>query len=216
MRADHREEVPGMTDGRSQDGTNEARAWDEVQADAVKVLTEAARLRRPVRGQVADGGWEEHPSHAQPADWAEFITLAVAGAVANIGGVEKALRGRPGSWEAESVRSMLRSTVGEDPAELLRHRTEPLRVVLRPTEILADVGYDAVYDESQRILIERQNRCVWRYELAEDLSWRALDEGALECDAPSDEWMRPGSLLAVPRSKEAEQEYDRLLDLEAR
>lgn len=114
------------------------------------------------------------------------------------------------------MRTLLSSVVGEDPAELLRHRTEPLRVVLRPAEILADAGCHAVYDESQRILTEQRNRCVWRYELAEDVSWRALDEGAPECDARLDEWTRPGSVLAVPRSEEAEQECDRLLGLEAR
>lgn len=44
-------------------------------------------------------------THAGAVDWAEFVTLAVAGAVANVGSVEKALQGRPGSWEADSERS---------------------------------------------------------------------------------------------------------------
>lgn len=207
---------PAATDRRNQGGTSESSSWDELLADAVRVLTEAARLRRPVLEQGTSGGWQAHPTRTEPADWAQFVTLTLAGAAANIGGVEKALRGRPGSWEADSVRSMLGSTVGDDPAELLRHRTQPLRLVLRPAEILADLGYDAVYDESQRILLEEQNRRVWRYELDQDLSWRALDEGAPECDAPSDEWTRPGRVLVVARSEEDEQEYDRLLDLEAR
>ena len=116
------------------------RSWDEVLADAIRVLTEAARLRRPVMQQNAGGGWEPHPLHTEPADWAEFVTLAAAGAAANIGSIDRTLEGRPGSWEADAVRGMLLATVGEDPAELLRHRTEPIRVVLRPAEILSDLA----------------------------------------------------------------------------
>ncbi len=35
------------------------------------------------------------------------------------------LAGRPGSWEAGAVRSMLVSTVGYDDEDLDQHRTEP-------------------------------------------------------------------------------------------
>lgn len=210
--------VPAMTDSvhQHEDRTTEARAWDELLGDAVRVLTEAARLRRPVLEHAPDGGWQEHPTSAEPADWAQFVTLAVAGAAANVGGVEKALHSRHGSGEADIVRNMLRSTVGEDPGELVRHRTEPLRVVLHPAEILADLGYVAVYDECQRIVTEQQNQHVWRYQLAENLTWRALDETAPAYDRAADEGTRPGSVLAVPRSEADEQEYHRLLDLEAR
>ena len=41
------------TDRTNQDGTSEARSRDEVLADAVRVLTEAARLRRPLLEQAA-------------------------------------------------------------------------------------------------------------------------------------------------------------------
>jgi hypothetical protein len=105
--------------------SDQSRNQNEVLADAIRVLTEAARLRLPVLRQAETGGWQPHPLQTEPADWAEFITLAVAGAAANIGSIERALEGRPGSWEAHAVRSLLLSTVGEDPAELLRHRTEP-------------------------------------------------------------------------------------------
>ena len=118
------------------------------------------------------------PTQTEPADWAEFITLAVAGAAANVGSIDRALEGRPGSWEADAVRSMLLSTVGEDSAELLRHRTEPIRVVLRPAEILSDLGYAALYDESRQILQSEQDRHLWRYRLGEDRTWTPLDPGA--------------------------------------
>ena len=98
------------TDGTNQDGTSDARSWDEVLAEAVKVLTEAARLRRPVLEQAASAGWEAHPTRTEPADWAEFVTLAVAGAAAEIVAsrtvpgrkVSYLVRGRPGRSRAKS------------------------------------------------------------------------------------------------------------------
>jgi len=175
-----------------------------VLADAIRILTEAGRLRRPV---VEQGDAGVHPTRTTPADWAEFVTLAVAGAAANIGGVEKALSGRPGSWEAECVRSMLLSTVGEDPAELARHRTEPLRVVLSPSELLADMGYSAVYDESQRILAEARSHHVWSYRFTEDRHWQPLQENAPAADFDEEGLGHPGFVMTVPRS-----EHDALLD----
>jgi hypothetical protein len=199
------------------------RGWDEVLADAVRVLTEAARLRRPVMRQAADGGWEPDPVRTEPADWAEFVTLAVAGAAANVGSVDRALEGRPGSWEADAVRAMLLSTVGENPAELLRHRTEPIEVVLRPAEILADLGYAELYDESRQVLQEQQDRHVWRYRLGEDRTWTALDPGAPAYadafDVPAPEYeaatLRPGTVVTVPRSAADEAALDALEDREA-
>ncbi|MEO3939322.1 hypothetical protein V3N99_21635 [Dermatophilaceae bacterium Soc4.6] len=134
-------------------------------AATISALTEAARLQLPAPDP--DGREQSRPDEVstEPIDWAEFVTLALTGAVANLGGVSRALRGRPGSWEAESLRGLLQGAVGDDPVTLLRHRTEPLLVVLRPAEILADLGYDAVYDESQRLLREQQHQQVWRYQL---------------------------------------------------
>jgi hypothetical protein len=202
-----------------------ARGWDELLADAIRVLTEAARLRRPVLQQNASGGWEPHPSQTEPADWAEFVTLAVAGAAANIGSVDKALEGRPGSWEADAVRGMLLSTVGEDPAELLRHRSEPIQVVLRPAEILSDLGYAALYDVSRRIIQAEQDRHVWRYRLGEDEDWSPLDPGAPDWagafDDPAPDAgdlarpLSPGTIVTVPRSAADETAWDALADREA-
>ncbi len=199
------------------------RGWDEVLADAVRVLTEAARLRRPVMRQAADGGWEPHPLQTEAADWAEFVTLAVAGAAANVGSIDRALEGRPGSWEAAAVRTMLCSTVGEDPAELLRHRTEPIQVVLRPAEILSDLGYADLYDQSRQVLQEQQDRHVWRYRLEEDRTWTALDPGApayadaFDVPPPGSEaaTLRPGTVVRVPRSAADEEALDALDDQEA-
>jgi len=197
----------------------------EVMADAIRVLTEAARLRRSLMRRTATGEWESDPTRTESADWAEFITLAVAGAAANVGSVERALQGRPGSWEADAVRSMLMSTVGEEPAELLRHRTEPLQVVLRPAEILSDLGYAAMYDESRRAIQAEQDRRVWRYRLGSDGTWTSLDPGApayadafdlLESPALDlAQSLVPGTVVTVPRSGSDEEALDTLADLEA-
>lgn len=107
-----------------------SRPYMEVLHDAVAVLTEAARLtNQPVR-QTSSGQLEPDPDPraAVPIDWAEFVTLALAGAAANVGSTAKILSGRPGSWEADRVGTTLESTVGVDDEHLLRHRTEPVTV----------------------------------------------------------------------------------------
>jgi len=201
------------------------RGQDEVLADAVRVLTEAARLRRPVMRQRDGGGWEPHPTRTEPADWAEFVTLALAGAAANVGSVDRALEGRPGSWEADAVRGLLESAVGHDSAHLMEHRTEPVRVTLRPAEILADLGYGALYDESFRIIQAEQERHLWRYRLNEDRTWSPLDPDAPDWadafEVPASpagnlaETLLPGAVVTVPRSVADEAACDGLADREA-
>jgi len=112
------------------------------------------------------------------------------------------------------VRRVLESTVGEDPNALLRHRTEPLQLALRPIDVLDALRYDAVYDESRRILRAEQARHVWSYRLTLDRRWQPLDGHAPAHDAPADEWLRPGAIKHVPRTERDEDAYDTLLDLE--
>ena len=45
---------------------------------------------------------------------------------ANVGGVERLLSGRPGSWEADYVRQIVLSTAGDSAEELLRWCTQPV------------------------------------------------------------------------------------------
>lgn len=63
------------------------RAYDEVLADAIRVLTEATRLTNHRVRRTADGGWEPDPHATEPIDWAEFVCAALAGAAANAGGI---------------------------------------------------------------------------------------------------------------------------------
>ena len=125
------------------------RGVDEVLADAIRILTEAERLRQPVFVRDEENQqWVRDPVRTGPVDFAEVLTRAVAAAAANADGVEALLAGRPGSWEAEHVRNMLHSTVGFDDAQLLEHRTEPVVLAVNAEAILWDVGIGAFYHES--------------------------------------------------------------------
>lgn len=165
-----------------------ARTYDEILNDAVRVLTEAARLtNRPVR-QKSDGSWEPDP-HADPLaiDWGAFVTDALAGAAANIGGIDAILAGRPGSWEAAVVGDALRAAVGHDEWDLWRHRTEPVTVVLHPERLLFDNDASDWFDEVDRAEAEIQRRetaitgpgVIYTYgrELDPRTLQRASDEG---------------------------------------
>jgi hypothetical protein len=135
------------------------RPYDEVLHDAIAALTEAAHLTNQPMRQSSSGQWEADPDPraALPIDWAEFVTHALAGATANVGGTEQILAGRPGSWEAERVRETLQSTVGVDDEHLLRHRTEPVVIDLWVQSILADTS-DACYDDYRDAELELSRR----------------------------------------------------------
>lgn len=139
--------------------SEQPRPYSEVLHDAIAALTEATRLTNQPMRQNSSGGWEPNPDPraALPIDWAEFVTLALAGAAANAGGIETVLAGRPGSWEAERVRQTLQSTVFDDK-DLLRHRTEPITISLWVEAILADTHdtTDDDYDAAEIVLAERQ------------------------------------------------------------
>lgn len=140
--------------------TNGTGSRKQLLIDAVRVLTEAAR---------------------STGDFAEFVTLAVAGSAANIGGIEQALSGRPGSWEAHYVREMPTSTVGCDEQYLHEHRTEPLMVRVHVDDILHDLGGWALYDEAHDALDRREHAiCAFhdRDEPIED--YDADDQAALD------------------------------------
>jgi hypothetical protein len=130
------------------------RPYNEVLADAIAILTEAARLTNSYMRETADGTWEPDPTREPPAiDWAAFVTEALAGAAANVGSVNAILSGRSGSWEAGKIGDVLLATVGEDPAELLRHRTDPVQIVLHAENVLSDLdipnGFEEQYESPQ-------------------------------------------------------------------
>jgi hypothetical protein len=135
------------------------RPHDEVLHDAITTLTEATHLTNQPMRQNSSGQWEPDPDPraALPIDWAAFVTHALAGAAANVGGTEQILAGRPGSWEAERVRQTLQSTVGVDDEHLLQHRTEPVVIDLWVESILRDTN-DTTYDEYRDAELELSRR----------------------------------------------------------
>ncbi|SDD62837.1 hypothetical protein [Nocardioides lianchengensis] len=114
----------------------------------ITALTDAARLQRPRTGADDEAEW---------TDWAELVAVALAGAAANVGGVEAVLAGSRDSWEARAIRRLLRGTIGpagaedhagEEPAPrggeeergLWEHRTEPVAITVDVGQILARSG----------------------------------------------------------------------------
>ena len=163
--------------------TEASRPYKDMLADAVRVLTEAARLTRPVYETAAPDQPADLVSEAsaatvgqdgaellldvqdvrrfvdsgrrEPADFAEFVAQALVAAAANVGGVETVLAGRAGSWEADAVRQLLHGTAGYDDAFLVGYRTEPLVVEVFVDEILNDLGVWENYDAVLREIHRR-------------------------------------------------------------
>lgn len=127
--------------------TRDGNGYDQLLRDAITALTAAARLTCTER-------WPGGAAPRRPCDWAEFVTLALAGAAANIGSIDTVLAGRPGSWEADAVRNLLTATVGHDEQQLLQHRTDPVEVSINVNDLMVDLGawqaYDAACDALQR------------------------------------------------------------------
>ena len=134
------------------------RRYDEVLADAIRILTEATRLTTSRVHQTADGAWKFVDGVRDPIDWAEFVCAALAGAAANAGGIAAVLAGRPGSWEAGCVRDILHATVGDDVTELMRRRTDPVEIVVHPERILFDRDESTWFDDYDNAEAELNDR----------------------------------------------------------
>ena len=121
--------------------SDHATAYDQLLRGAITALTAAARLTRTER-------WPDGTGSNRPCDWAEFVALALAGAAANVGGIETVLAGRPGSWEADAVRRLLTATVGHDEQQLLTHRTDSVVVSINVDDMMVDLGAWQAYDDA--------------------------------------------------------------------
>lgn len=108
--------------------------------EAIAALTAAARQTR-VRG-----GGTEHAT-VEPVDFGEIACHVITTVAANVGGVDELLAGRPGSWEADYVRQIVQSTAGDDPDELLRYRTEPVRLAFDAEDVFYDLGLADLYEQ---------------------------------------------------------------------
>lgn len=67
-------------------------------------------------------------------DFGDVMASILASTAANVGGIDYLLTGRPGSWEAGLVESLITGTVPEE--ELLRYRTDPIVVPLHVAELV--------------------------------------------------------------------------------
>jgi hypothetical protein len=119
-------------------------------AAAIAALTTAARGRRTIGAGTPD-------EHTDPVDFGEIACHVITAVAANVGGVETLLEGRPGSWEADYVRQIVLSTAGEDQAELMRYRTEPLRIPFAPLWVFEELGLVDLYDEAEEELIAQED-----------------------------------------------------------
>ncbi|MBU2698801.1 hypothetical protein CCO04_27310 [Pimelobacter sp. 30-1] len=160
------------------------RPYETVLNEAIAVMSEAARMRRHVLRPVdpspsgpAGGRWELDPDRTEPNDWAEFVCLALASAAANTGGIEAALAGRPGSWEASRVRDLLASQIGDEDSNLMQYRTEPLRIVVDATQLLDYFGWDELYDAAAEAIGQDMDRATAPYD-TRALHWCYRHDGA--------------------------------------
>ena len=89
------------------------------------------------------------------------MTHALAGAAANLGGIEELLAGRPGSWEAHHLRELLTAAVGHDEQYLHQHRTEPLTVRVHVDDVLTELGYADLYYLDADIELNRREDAIY-------------------------------------------------------
>lgn len=162
-----------MTESQTQEPPTGVTTWDETMARTVAALNDARRA-----------GF----------DMGEFICHTVTAAAANAGGAEELLSVRTGSWEADYVRQIIRSTAGEDLADLLRHRTEPVRIYLHVDAI---VGPSIEFDLGQMAdeeagAADQAVQSLW--EQVPDECWEIDPDRHIE-DLPEG-WTQPRKLRA--------------------
>lgn len=181
----------------------------EALSDAGAVAL-AARLSWPARRFSPATGWITDPAaEPDPVDWPQFVATALTAAAANVGGTEIALRGRPGSWEADAVRQLVDGTGGDD---LTGWRTEPLRITVAPAATLVDTGYAAAYDASRKVLAAERRAHSWEYR-------RHADTGEWVSESPEAPPLAtntgpPAGILVVPRTDADAEILDQLAELE--
>ena len=111
---------------------------------AVAALTAAALATYPT-----PDGPERH-------DFGAIACQVLTTVAANLGGIAALLAGRPGSWEADSVRQIVHASTPED--QLLGWRTEPVRLRLNPADVLAELGVAALYEQARDQISDRYFR----------------------------------------------------------
>ena len=95
----------------------------DLYTETVSALTRAALQRN------ADGA---------PFDFSDFLARALAATAANVGGPDRLIAGRPGSWESSCVDSLVRGTADNERDDWAWFRTRPIVVRLNVAELIED------------------------------------------------------------------------------
>lgn len=100
----------------------ERSAWTDLYADTIAILTRAATT------SSSDG----------VCDFADFLAHVLAATAANVGGPDRLVADRPGSWESSCLDSLIRGTMGDRPEDWTWFRTQPIVVPLNVAELIED------------------------------------------------------------------------------
>jgi hypothetical protein len=73
-----------------------------------------------------------------PGDFSDFLAHALAATAANVGGPDRLIAGRPGSWESACVDSLVRGTMGDLPDDWTWFRTQSIVIRLNVAELIED------------------------------------------------------------------------------
>ena len=95
----------------------------DLYTETVAVLTRAA-LERDVDGS--------------PRDFTDFLTHVLAATATNVGGPDRLIAGRPGSWGCAYVSSLARGTMVDRSIDWTWFRTQPIVVRLNVAELIED------------------------------------------------------------------------------
>src|SRR4051812_12652189 len=94
----------------------------DLYTDTITILTRAATM------SGSDGA----------PDFADFLAHVLAATAANVGGPDKLVAGRPGSWESCNVDGLVRGTMGDRPDDWSWFRTQPVVIPLNVAELIED------------------------------------------------------------------------------
>lgn len=95
----------------------------DLYTETVAALTRAAMQRN------TDG---------TPFDFSNFLATALTATAANVGGPDRLIAGRPGSWQSSCVDGLVRGTAGTERDDWAWFRTQPIVVRLNVAELIED------------------------------------------------------------------------------
>lgn len=132
-------------------------------------------------------------------DFSDFLARSLAATAANVGGPDRLIAGRPGSWESSCVDGLVRGTAGNDPGDWIWFRTQPIVVRLNVAELIED----GLHHPGLMGLDEALEVIGRRYESA--ATEQDLDAWDSEIDMVTDRYMTEYRLYAARFTTSARQ-----------